>query len=170
MKKNQKGFTMIELMIVIAIIAILAAIAIPQFAAYKVRSCNAAALADLKNMMTSEVAFNIDNGGYGMTNEVITTESGNLIIQSTSGINSLDIVVSSGNSIYVQIDQTDQSCIIVSKHKNGNITYGYDSDINIIYENEKPATFGSTTYTFLKSDVPESTFGVNNLASPWKPK
>ena len=49
-KLNQKGFTLIELMIVIAIIGILAAIAIPQFAAYRKKSYNAAAVSDLRTV------------------------------------------------------------------------------------------------------------------------
>ena len=63
-KKNEEGFTLIELMIVIAIIGILAAIAIPQFSAYRTRSFNAAAAADIRNAATAQEAYFVDNQAY----------------------------------------------------------------------------------------------------------
>lgn len=60
-KRTQKGFTLIELMLVIAIIGILAAIAIPQFTVYKAKGYNAVSKSDLKNAYTAAQAYFTDH-------------------------------------------------------------------------------------------------------------
>lgn len=68
---NRKGFTLIELLIVVVIIGILAAIAIPKFAATKDKAKLASVKSDLKNIMTAEEAYFSDAGTY--TGSIPTT-------------------------------------------------------------------------------------------------
>jgi type IV pilus assembly protein PilA len=74
-RKDEKGFTLIELMIVIAIIGILAAIAIPQFSAYRNRAYNAAALSDLKNAITAQEAYFVDYQAYSPAEVILFSEA-----------------------------------------------------------------------------------------------
>ena len=114
--RNQKGFTLIELMIVIAIIGILAAIAIPQFSNYRTRANNAAALSDAKNYATAQEVYYTDWSTYADTYDKL----------SGAGFRDLtsDVEISYGT-----INSSSFSATF--SHKGGDKQYTVSSDANI---------------------------------------
>jgi type IV pilus assembly protein PilA len=91
--KNQKGFTLIELMIVVAIIAILAAIAISQYQDYVIRSqvSEGSSLAD--GMKTAVAEFNNNYGRWANGNN---SSYGLALAASVSGSYVVSVGVSGG--------------------------------------------------------------------------
>jgi len=95
-RKDERGFTLIELMIVIAIIGILAAIAIPQFSAYRQRSYNSAAQSDIRNIATAQEAYYVDNSIYCNSTALLTPTygympSGNVNVTITADLTEYEI-------------------------------------------------------------------------------
>jgi type IV pilus assembly protein PilA len=69
-RKNTKGFTLIELMIVVAIIGILAAIAIPNFLKFQAKSKQSEAKTNLKAIYTAQTGYYGENNTYNALNHV----------------------------------------------------------------------------------------------------
>ena len=64
-KLNSDGFTLVELMVVVAVIGILSAIAIPQFQGFQARSRSGEAKITLSGMYSALTAFEAEFGQYG---------------------------------------------------------------------------------------------------------
>ena len=107
---NEKGFTLIEVMTVVAITSVVASIAIPHFADYKTRTCDTSALREAKHAFTASQSYFHDYPSDTITSLSDLTPHG--FVQ-TSSVN----VTVSGNQDTLQI---------TTHHEAGSKTYTVD--------------------------------------------
>ncbi len=131
--RNEKGFTLIELLVVVAIIGILAAIAIPQFAEYRVRAFNSAATSDLRNSITAQEAAFVDNEAYQTCAAPAACEAALPGFEAT--------MLSGGGVAMSAFTHTAKaspagvaagSFDATSQHSKGDLLYSYDADVGSI--------------------------------------
>jgi len=94
--------------LIVFIFGILAAIAIPQFAAYRTRAYNVEAQADLRNVAVAQEAYYVDNGTYADYIESLTE--------------SYDYSPSQGVTVEI-ISAGEDNYHMIAFHEKGNITY-----------------------------------------------
>jgi len=141
MRKHHQGFTLIELMIVIAIIGILAAIAIPAYSAIKTKSYNASAIAYLQFITTAEANYQV------ATQLAISVPPGDGpgpsgIVPGTSVPSGVGYVVGVFPTVGVDPDNgnpTGTDFVAYTGHARGNRVYAVDSVSKLQYRKKKSA-------------------------------
>ncbi len=114
-REKRRGFTLVELMIVIAIIAILVALAAPAMTKHRTRGFNTSARVDLKNSFTAAQGYFLDNPDGSLSDDNLTSYGYN----ATDGV---VITINDGTMVGLEMTAT---------HDSGDVIYTMDSAGNI---------------------------------------
>ncbi len=111
LKKNDRGFTLIELMIVVLIVAILVAIALPTFLGQRKQAEDSAAKSNLRNALTTEKAFYAGGSPAVFTDDLDLLSA---IEPSVFNVTGVSPAVNTFDPIVVTIDTGGQTVCIVA--------------------------------------------------------
>ena len=96
---HENGFTLIELMIVVAVIAILAAIALPSYNSYKVRANRVEVQTELMQLAQRLQSYKAMNHSY--RNATLASIGGSGTFPSHQALYNIDLVIDASNQAYV---------------------------------------------------------------------
>lgn len=130
--KRESGFTLIELLVVVAIIGVIAAIAIPQYAQYRIRAYDTAAKQEVKQLIMAEEAYMATYGRYFSCNGVLNCES---VLPNYNSGREIDgafsLITLSSTASDATIEGrlvTDCKYAISAKHNYGSVSWEFDSE------------------------------------------
>ncbi len=134
-QEGEKGFTLIELMVVVLIIAILIAIAIPAFLGARKKAQDRAAQSDVRNALTAEKTHYTDSQSY--TEASATLE---LVEPSLEYVTATASMAPTGNVVYVDVtsdvltvgaESASGTCFFIKDDLATGTTYGSTSDCSL---------------------------------------
>ena len=113
----RRGFTLLELLLVVVIIGILVAIAIPKYAQTKEKAFIASMKSDLRNLVTAQEAYFTDSLAYTRSTSCATPAPGDAVAWCSSGANILGRIKlggggSAGWTASISNPNTATSCAI----------------------------------------------------------
>ena len=125
--RKDEGFTLIELMVVVMIIAVLIAIAIPSFLGFRRSAQDRSAQSEVRNVLLAEKAYWLDNGDYTETAADITAFEPNAVVNADPAL-----------GVYIDLRDADSDVVCMTRTAQSGNTFS-------IWESSTTGTFYGAT-------------------------